>query len=173
MAVGILFCVGLIGAQFVSIGTSDSGEPDGAAQEAAIERIQPVAKVMVVGAATTTEAPVAEAEAVEAEPAQAPAAEPVAAAQPEAEAPAAAPAVAAGGETTYKQVCFVCHDSGVLEAPKLGDKAAWEPRLATGVDALVASVINGKGNMPPRAGNVALSDETIRVAVEYMVGKAQ
>lgn len=171
MAVGILFCVGLIGAQFVGGGASDEAEVDAAEQEAAIERIQPTAKVTVAGAAAATEVPAAEAAAVEAAPAptETPAAEPVAPA-----APVAAPAAtAADGETLYKQVCFACHDTGVAGSPKLGDSAAWAPRIATGIDALVANAISGKGAMPPKGGHMAFSDDTIRVIVEYMVSKGQ
>jgi cytochrome c5 len=53
-------------------------------------------------------------------------------------------------DTKYKQTCSICHSMGVAGAPKAFDKAAWEPRLATGMDALVASVNNGKGAMPPK-----------------------
>ena len=50
----------------------------------------------------------------------------------------------------YTQVCTVCHAPGVAGAPKIGDKAAWAPRLAQGVDGLMASVVKGKGAMPPQ-----------------------
>jgi cytochrome c5 len=105
----------------------------------------------------------------------APAAAPAPASTPAAAAPAtpAAPAaVAAAAATTavvaaaaapaakadavpalYTQACAVCHVAGVAGAPKLGDKAAWQPRLALGVDGLTASVIKGKGAMPPRGGS--------------------
>jgi cytochrome c5 len=89
------------------------------------------------------------------------------AAAPAAAAPAAA--TAANGEALYKQACFACHATGVANAPKLGDKAAWAPRLAQGVPALVQSVIKGKGVMPPRGGSTA-SDADLRAAVDYMVG---
>ena len=97
------------------------------------------------------------------------------AAAPAAPAPAAAPqagatpVAAASGEAIYKQACFACHAQGVANAPKLGDKAAWSPRLAQGVPALVESVVKGKGAMPPRGGSQA-SDADLRAAVEYMVG---
>jgi cytochrome c5 len=117
----------------------------------------------------------AAAPAAEAAPAAPEAAAPVAAASPavaEAAAPAAAlaPAVASAGagEALYKQACAVCHVAGVAGAPKLGDKAAWGPRLAGGVDALVASAIKGKGAMPPKGGSSA-SDADIKSAVEYML----
>ena len=93
------------------------------------------------------------------------AAEPVAAAA----APAPAATVAAGtGEALYKQACSVCHVAGVAGAPKFGDKAAWASRVAGGLDALTASVIKGKGAMPPKGGSAA-SDADIKAAVEYML----
>lgn len=106
-------------------------------------------------------------------PAAAPA--PVAAAPAAAApAPAAAPAAttvaaSANGEALYKQACMACHVAGVAGAPKFGDKAAWAPRLAAGVDGLTASVIKGKGAMPPKGGAAAASDADIKAAVAYMV----
>ncbi len=88
-------------------------------------------------------------------------------------APAAAPAAvaaapaAADGEGLYKKACMACHAAGVAGAPKFGDKAAWAPRLALGVDGLTASVIKGKNAMPPKGGSSA-SDAEIKAAVEYM-----
>lgn len=73
----------------------------------------------------------------------------------------------ADGKSTYDKVCSVCHASGVANAPKFGDKAAWAPRIATGVDALLTSVKNGKGAMPPKAGT-ALGDGELKEAIVYM-----
>ena len=107
--------------------------------------------------------------------AAAPAPAPAAAAAPTAAAPAAAvaaavPAAAASpAPALYAQVCAACHVAGVANAPKLGDKAAWAPRLAAGVDGLTASVIKGKGAMPPKGGSGA-SDGEIKAVVAYMVG---
>ena len=67
------------------------------------------------------------------------------------------------------QACAVCHASGVLNAPKLGDKASWEPRLAKGVEQLYANAINGMGTMPPKGGRLDFSDEDIRRVVDYML----
>ena len=103
-------------------------------------------------------------------PAAAPAAA-AAAAAPAAAAAAAAPA-ANGGEALYDTACAACHAAGVAGAPKFADKAAWAPRLAGGVDALTASVIKGKGAMPPKGGSSA-SDADIKAAVEYMVAAAK
>ncbi len=93
----------------------------------------------------------------------------VVAAAPAAAAPAASATVAAAtGEALYKQACAVCHVAGVAGAPKLDDKAAWAPRLALGLDGLTASVIKGKGAMPPKGGSSA-SDAEIKASVEYML----
>lgn len=81
--------------------------------------------------------------------------------------------VNAEGEKLYKSTCFSCHAAGVAGAPKLDDKAAWAPRLATGNDALYESAIKGKGVMPPKGGNIGLSDEAVKLAVDYMVSQAQ
>jgi cytochrome c5 len=61
----------------------------------------------------------------------------------------------------------------VANSPKLGDKAAWAARIQTGLDAMVQSVIKGKGAMPPKAGNPALSEAEIRAAVEFMVSQSK
>lgn len=92
-------------------------------------------------------------------------------------APAAAPAATAApaavdGEGLYKKACMACHAAGVAGAPKFGDKAAWAPRLALGVDGLTASVIKGKGAMPPKGGSGA-SDAEIKAAVEYITAAAK
>jgi len=106
-------------------------------------------------------------------PAAAPAPAPMAAAPAAAAAPAPAAATtvaaSANGEALYKQACMACHVAGVAGAPKFGDKAAWAPRLALGVDGLTASVIKGKGAMPPKGGAGAASDADIKAAVIYMV----
>jgi cytochrome c5 len=72
----------------------------------------------------------------------------------------------------FAQVCTACHSTGVAGAPKLGDKAAWAPRIAQGIDALTASAIKGKGAMPPRGGSSA-SDADIKAVVTYMVNAAK
>jgi cytochrome c5 len=88
----------------------------------------------------------------------------------------AAPAVAAAagersGEQLYKTICVACHEAGIANAPKLGDKAAWAPRLALGLDGLLKSAIAGKNAMPPRAGSDANDTELTR-AIVYMANKA-
>jgi cytochrome c5 len=86
---------------------------------------------------------------------------------------AQSPALAADGKAVYDKTCVVCHASGVANAPKLGDKAAWAPRVATGKDALFASVIKGKGAMPPKAGAADLKDDEIKAAIEFMLASVK
>ena len=109
----------------------------------------------------------------EAAPAAAPAATPApAASAPAAAGPAPSAEVLAKGEKIYTATCVACHGAGVLGAPKFGDKAAWQPRIAKGIDALYSTSLNGLNMMPPRGGNAALKDDELKAAVDYMVSKA-
>jgi cytochrome c5 len=82
----------------------------------------------------------------------------------------AAPAadVPTTGEAAFTQICSACHSAGVNGAPKIGDHAAWGPRIAQGKAVLYDHAINGKGNMPARGGTT-WPDATIRMTVDYMV----
>ncbi len=71
----------------------------------------------------------------------------------------------------YTGTCLACHSTGVAGAPKVGDSAAWQPRLAKGLDALAESAIAGKGAMPPKGGS-SYSAEQIRAVVEYMLAES-
>jgi cytochrome c5 len=131
-------------------------------------------------AAAPAAAPVA---AAAAPAAAAPAAAAPAAAAPAAAAPAPAPAAQAAapqaaavnpaGEKLYKSVCFACHATGVANAPKFGDKAAWDPYIKTGMDAMVKVAMQGKPPMPPKGGAANASEDDIRAAVQYMVDAAK
>jgi cytochrome c5 len=101
-----------------------------------------------------------------------PAAAPAAAQQQASAAPQQA-AAAPDGKKVFDSVCTACHTAGVAGAPKLGDKAAWAPRIKTGVDTLVQSALKGKNAMPPKGGNPSLSDADIRAAVEFMVSQSK
>ncbi len=76
-------------------------------------------------------------------------------------------------EAVYNAICKACHDTGVAGAPKTGDKAAWAPRIALGDSALLQSVINGKGAMPARAGDASLTEDELKAAVAFLVGRAK
>ena len=99
-----------------------------------------------------------------------PAPAPVVAAAPAGNA-AAAPA--ANGKAVYDASCQACHAAGVAGAPKLGDKAAWAPRIGTGAATMLASVLKGKNAMPPKGGNLSLSDADVKAAVDYMVAQSK
>jgi cytochrome c5 len=75
------------------------------------------------------------------------------------------------GEQVFQAQCTACHATGAVGAPKLGDDAAWGPRIKTGFDALVASSLKGKGNMPAQGGGDA-SDFEIARAVVFMANKS-
>lgn len=86
---------------------------------------------------------------------------------------ASAPAVENISKNRYEASCAVCHASGVAGAPVLGDKAAWKPRIAKGMDTLVKNALKGLNAMPPKGTCMTCSDEEIRKAVEYMVNQSK
>lgn len=134
-------------------------EATAASEEAVAKRLKPAGSVVVdpnapAPAVASVDAPV------------------VAVAVPGA-APAAAGGDAAKGKSVYDAACMACHAAGVAGAPKTGDKTAWAPRLKTGKDTLYASVLKGKGAMPPKGGNASLSDGDVKAAVDYLIGLAK
>ena len=156
LIVGLLLLVQL--AEHAYASRSQKGDP--VMSDAAVKkRIQPVAQLAVdpnaPAPAPATAAPVVAAAAV-----------------PAAGAPTKA-AAAGAGKSTYDSVCNVCHGAGVAGAPKLGDKAAWAPRIKQGAAQLHANAIKGKAAMPPKGGNPSLSDADVSAAVDYMVSAAK
>jgi len=133
-----------------------SAAPPAAAAPAAAPA--PAAPAPAATAATTTAAPTAGA-----------------ASAPTAGAPAATATASAGGEgkAVYDQTCHVCHATGLAGSPKFGDKAAWAPRIATGMDKLYNAALHGLNAMPPKGGNTALTDAQVKAAVDYMVSAAK
>ncbi|HEU5398821.1 MAG TPA: c-type cytochrome [Gammaproteobacteria bacterium] len=92
--------------------------------------------------------------------------------------PAAAPAAAASGapksgKEIWEGTCSACHRSGLLGAPKIGDKAAWAPRIAKGLDVLKQHALHGFNQMPAHGGNMALTDAEVISALEYMVSQSK
>ena len=85
---------------------------------------------------------------------------------------ATAPAGARKGEDIVKGTCAACHQTGVANAPKIGDKAAWAPRLKQGLNGLVGVATKGKGAMPPRGGDASLTDEEVTRAVVFMANQS-
>jgi cytochrome c5 len=79
-----------------------------------------------------------------------------------------APKVYKTGEQVFNAVCTSCHTAGVAGAPKLGDKVAWAPFIKAGFDSMLNVALHGKGAMPAKGGNPALSDYEVARAVVYM-----
>jgi cytochrome c5 len=133
-----------------------SAAPPAAAAPAAAPA--PAAPAPAATAATTTATPTAGA-----------------ASAPTAGAPATTATASAGGEgkAVYDQTCHVCHATGLAGSPKFGDKAAWAPRIATGMDKLYNAALHGLNAMPPKGGNTALTDAQVKAAVDYMVSAAK
>ena len=71
-------------------------------------------------------------------------------------------------EAVYARACAACHNGQLPMAPKQGDQAAWEPRLAKGMDALVQSVTNGMGAMPPRGLCMDCTAEDYQAVIKLM-----
>ena len=76
------------------------------------------------------------------------------------------------GIQTYKTVCAACHDSGISNAPKFGDKNAWKPLIAEGQVIITAHGYVGVRAMPPRGGKADLSVEQFAEALNYMVNNS-
>jgi len=159
----------LIAIALVLIGISrivDSG-PKGARdtddplmQASAHERIRPFGQVAVAGADNAALAIKMTAVAVAGTPAAAPGAD-----------------LPTDGKSVYENACFACHGNGIAGAPKIGDKAAWAPRIAQGKATLeqhaIAGFTGSKGMMPPKGGWPNLSDDAVRNAVEYMTAQSR
>lgn len=145
-------------------------EPAAPAEEGAKKEADAAPAAAAPAATTPAAAAPAAAAPAPAAPAPAAAAPAPAAAAP---APQQAAAVNPAGEKLYKSVCFACHATGVANAPKFGDKAAWDPYIKTGMDAMVKVAMQGKPPMPPKGGAANASEDDIRAAVQYMVDAAK
>jgi cytochrome c5 len=77
------------------------------------------------------------------------------------------------GEEIYNSNCVACHGTGAAGAPKVGDSAAWAPRIAQGKDKLLANATNGLNAMPPKGLCMACSEAELQGAIEYMVSQSQ
>ncbi|MBC7184395.1 MAG: cytochrome c5 family protein [Marinobacter sp.] len=77
------------------------------------------------------------------------------------------------GSEVYDAVCMACHSTGAAGAPKIGDTAAWAPRVDKGMETLISHAINGFNAMPAKGGCANCPDEEIQAAVEYMVEQSK
>jgi cytochrome c5 len=84
---------------------------------------------------------------------------------------ASGPTVARTGEQVVQAVCGACHNTGAAGAPKIGDAAAWGPRIQTGYAALLTSALKGKNAMPAQGGGET-SDYEVGRALVYMVNQS-
>ncbi|WNO09017.1 cytochrome c5 family protein [Teredinibacter sp. KSP-S5-2] len=80
---------------------------------------------------------------------------------------------ARSGEDIYKSKCTTCHATGAANAPKLGDVAAWAPRIAKGVDVLYVSAISGFNGMPAKGLCFDCSDDDLKATVDYMINNSK
>ena len=83
---------------------------------------------------------------------------------------AAQAAAKADGKAVYESTCKACHGAGVANAPKFGDKKAWATHLTHGTEHVYENALKGKGAMPPKGGNLTLSEAEVKAAVDYMLG---
>jgi cytochrome c5 len=81
------------------------------------------------------------------------------------------------GPSVYEAACKACHATGLVGAPKTGDKAAWGPRIAQGKPTLYEHATKGfqgkVGVMPPKGGRTDFSDDLVHAGVDYLVSQAQ
>ena len=144
----ILVAFGIyFGAKAISASTQEAQAlQDPIVQKAVTERIKPVAQIAIAGADNSA-----------------------------LEDKSAVPAALADmpAEQLYSQVCSACHASGLLNAPKFGDKGSWAPRVAQGMDMLHKHALQGFNSMPPKGGAAAVSEKSIMDAVDYMVSKSK
>ncbi|MGB5339932.1 MAG: c-type cytochrome, partial [Gammaproteobacteria bacterium] len=83
------------------------------------------------------------------------------------------PAAPKSGEQIYNASCMACHATGAAGAPKLGDAAAWAPRIANGMSAMLANAIKGINAMPPKGLCMSCSDADLQAAIDYIVSKSR
>ncbi len=83
-----------------------------------------------------------------------------------------APAAALSGGDVYGKFCRTCHETGLNEAPKLGDAEAWAPRIAKGMEVMLQTTKDGLNLMPAMGLCMACSDAELEAAIDYMIGEA-
>ena len=73
------------------------------------------------------------------------------------------------GKAAYEASCSACHANAAIGAPVVGDKEAWVTVMEKGLDTVYANGINGINAMPPRGGNMDLSDDQMKEIMDYMI----
>ncbi|MCV2403522.1 c-type cytochrome [Marinomonas sp. C2222] len=80
---------------------------------------------------------------------------------------------ARSGEQVFNTTCIACHISGAAGAPRLGEKADWQPRIEKGLESLLATSIKGIGAMPPKGMCGNCSDEELLNSIQFMIDNSQ
>jgi cytochrome c5 len=152
--VGVLIGLGVLAVILYFVAGYMSGSVDETKpKEIVLENIKPIGQVNIAGQPGSEPAPTAEPAAASGE--------------------AAAPAGPKTGEQVYQAHCIACHGTGAAGAPKMGDAAAWAPRIAQGIDTLLAHATSGLNAMPPKGLCMECSGAELKGAIEYMISKSQ
>ncbi|MDH3640008.1 MAG: c-type cytochrome, partial [Gammaproteobacteria bacterium] len=148
----------------------DEPQPDASPQTPPAAESDSVSAVPAPPAGVTPGTPAPETPPTEAPEDQLAKAAPV---EPTVSAESAAEATTQGldGAAIAAASCLACHQTGVMDAPKLDDAANWQKRAEQGIEVLLDHVINGFNSMPPKGGNPQLSDAEVRAALEYMLAQ--
>jgi cytochrome c5 len=77
------------------------------------------------------------------------------------------------GQQIYDQYCFVCHATGVTDAPQFANAEDWETRVTKGMDTLLETTLSGMNAMPAKGTCMACSEDELQAAIDYMVDGAQ
>lgn len=163
----VVYMANKSGASFDEPAEAKAGAPAAAAapaESAAAPAPTATPEPAAAPAAADAKAPEAPAAAAAAPAGTAPAGTAPASTAPATETAAANPA----GEKLYNSLCFSCHATGLLNAPKFGDKQAWAKYADSSIDTMLKNAIHGIGAMPPRGGSQA-TDAELKAAIEYMV----
>lgn len=87
--------------------------------------------------------------------------------------PALADTDTAAAQKLYRSSCFVCHNAGVANAPKVGRASDWVEIRESGMPAIMEIVMNGKGAMPPKGGAMSATEEELEAVVNYMLDESK
>ncbi len=86
---------------------------------------------------------------------------------------AAAIANMSTAQKIYEESCSACHTTGIMGSPKIGDKQAWAGLMEQGLEQVTNNAISGVGKMPPKGGNMGLSNAEVKAVVEYMIEQSK